>query len=170
MDVTLFPTHGQGPDPRSSRLPYQMPQHLLCVLPELLPIPSLWPSTVQPQPGAWCVQCCPRKEGHRAGGDILPSRSSMVFSSFATDLSANSARVSACEKHSGKRVSCRTLHSKSAPFADWYTTPEALLWERQGTRSDWGSMEPHTLNQNRLMKVIPDPDTCYDAGLQFRKL
>ena len=26
-----------------------------------------------------------------------PSRSSIVFSSFATDLSANSARVSACE-------------------------------------------------------------------------
>lgn len=48
----------------------------------------------------------------------------MVFSSFATDLSANSARVSACGKHSGERVSCRTqwvvqaaLHSKSAPFA-----------------------------------------------------
>lgn len=93
--------------------------------------------------GAWCVQCRPRKEGHGAGGDILPSRSSMVFSSFATDLSANSARVSACEKHSGERVSCRTqwvvqaaLHSKSAPFADWYPSPEALLWERQGTRSD----------------------------------
>lgn len=30
-------------------------------------------------------------------------------------------------------------------------------------------MEPHTLNQNRLMKVIPDPGTCYEAGLQFRK-
>lgn len=29
-------------------LPYQMPQHLHYPLPELLPIPSLWPSTVQP--------------------------------------------------------------------------------------------------------------------------
>lgn len=54
----------------------------------------------------------------------------MVFSSFATDLSANSARVSACGKHTAERVSCSTqwvvqaaLHSKSAPFASLVLFP-----------------------------------------------
>lgn len=35
--------------------------------------------------------------GWGQGGPFSPSKSSMVFSSFATDLSANSARVSACQ-------------------------------------------------------------------------
>lgn len=37
---------------------------------------------------------CLKSFGYR-GVSLLPSRSSMVFSNFATDLSANSARVSA---------------------------------------------------------------------------
>lgn len=118
------------PAPRTSAQPLPLAKH--CPAP----------------PGAWCAQCHPRKEEHKAGGNILPSRSSMVFSSFATDLSANSARVSAYGKHSGERVSCRTqqgrcrLHcTPNLPHLHhWYPSLVALPWERQGTevtRAPW---------------------------------
>lgn len=59
--------------------------------------PSLQCLLHSPQP---TVQTPLGREGGRAktqgaGGGGLPSRSSMVFSNLATDLSANSARVSA---------------------------------------------------------------------------
>lgn len=118
------------PAPRTSAQPLPLAKH--CPAP----------------PGAWCAQCHPRKQGHKAGGNILPSRSSMVFSSFATDLSANSARVSAYGKHSGERVSCRTqqgrcrLHcTPNLPHLHhWYPSLEAFPWERQKTevtRAPW---------------------------------
>lgn len=90
-------------------------------------------------------QVLPGKEGYRASRDIVPSRSSMVFSSFATDLSANSARVSACGSMGGERVSggarwgwCRLHCTSNLPCLHLpYHPPRALPWEGKRTRTLW---------------------------------
>lgn len=52
-------------------------------------------SMMKPEQDFSCRQYSGKYRSFKQSGWILPSRSSMVFSSLATDLSANSARVSA---------------------------------------------------------------------------